>query len=139
MSEIHFLTRWRTTNVSQPRNLCSLSQKLTLVNSPSPPVLSIRPQHRCRRCDGCQHRSPRSAQDRTHPRWPGSWSPRGCQGTRQVRFKSLTWFYFFSNLACFVPYVSLMIFWLPLLSSVRKTAIVTQYLSEMHAFGSVQV
>jgi len=41
-------------------------------------------QHCCRRCDGCQHRSPWSAQDRTHPRWSCPWYPWGCQGPGQV-------------------------------------------------------
>lgn len=65
------------------------------------------------RCNGCQHRSPRSAQDRIHSRWPCPWHPGVHQGTGQVSETAVYGSY------C-QPDVSLMTFWLPLLSSYEE-------------------
>lgn len=73
---------------------------------------ALRVQRCSWRCHGCQHRSPRSTQDGTHSRWPCPWHPGVRQGTGQVSPRPVHGSYFFCQ-----PHVSLMTFWLPLLSS----------------------
>lgn len=63
-------------------------------------------QRCCWRCHGCQHCSPRSAEDRPHSRRPCPRYPWGRQGTRQVCF---------TLLHALLLHISLMISWLPLL------------------------
>lgn len=77
-------------------------------------VLMLLLVQRCSwRCNGCQHCSPRSAQDRTHSRWPCPWHPGVHQGTGQVSEAAVYGSF------C-QPNVSLMTFWLPLLSSYEE-------------------
>lgn len=77
-------------------------------------VLMLLLLQRCSwRCNGCQHRSPRSAQDRIHSRWPCPWHPGVHQGTGQVSETAVYGSF------C-QPDVSLMTFWLPLLSSYEE-------------------
>lgn len=85
-------------------------------------------QRCCWRCHGCQHCSPRSAEDGPHSRRPCPRYPWGGQGLRQVCFSSCMlcfckhrWWYLGS------------LYWILM----WKSAIVTQVLSEMYFFFSL--
>lgn len=83
------------------------------------------PKHCSRRCDGCQHRSPGSAQDRTHPRWSGPRDPWSRQSPGQVRVRPC---FVRAALLCLhgspvswlLIAASVMIFWLPLLKKYEE-------------------
>lgn len=96
MSEIHVLTCWKLRSVALKCWGCF-----------GPIWTSACSQRCCWRCHGCQHCSPRSAEDCPHSRRTCPRYPWGCQGSRQVCFTLLP-----AMLLC----VSLMISWLPLLS-----------------------
>lgn len=96
MSETHLLTCWKPPSVTLERSGCV-----------GPLWTSACSQRCCWRCHGCQHCSPRSAEDCPHSRRPCPWHPGGCQGSGQVCF---------TLLYTVLMHMSLMISWLPLLS-----------------------